>query len=107
MLVTWDQTANAMYLAMGSEAAPAHRTIQLDSGTLVDLDEYEVIVGVEIINPFRALPTSEILSMHVPVSDREALERYLQGLAGQSAAVSTTNTPPSLVPVRSFGVPIG
>ena len=90
MLVTWDQTANAMYLAMGSEAKPAHRTVELDSGTIIDLEGFDVVVGVEIINPRRALPARDILAMHVPAADRLALERYLQALSGVSADLSTS-----------------
>jgi uncharacterized protein YuzE len=90
MLVTWDQVANATYVAMGSRAAPAYRTLTLDSGTLVDLDEYDVVVGVEIINPYRTLPVGKVLDLHVPVADREALERYLRALSSGSASVTTT-----------------
>jgi uncharacterized protein YuzE len=90
MLVTWDQTADAMYLAMGAEAAPAHRTVELDSGTLVDLDRFDVVVGVEVINPRRALPVGDILAMHIPAADRPALQRYLQALSGASADLSAT-----------------
>ena len=99
MVVTWDQTANAMYLAMGSEARSAHRTVQLDSGTLVDLDSFDVVVGVEVINPRRVLPVGEILGMHVPAADRLALERYLQTLSGVSADLGATGTSSSSVRV--------
>ncbi|WP_396229838.1 DUF2283 domain-containing protein, partial [Frankia sp. CpI1-P] len=99
MLVTWDQTANAIYLAMGETAQSASRTVQLDSGTLVDVDGFDVVVGIEIINPYRALPTSDIMAMHIPATDRSALERYLRGLSGQSAEISSTpgGSPPSLI----------
>jgi hypothetical protein len=81
---------------MGSEARPAHRTVQLDSGTLVDLGRFDVVVGVEVINPRRVLPVGEILAMHVPAADRLALERYLQALSGVSANLGATGTSSSV-----------
>ncbi len=55
----YDADADAVYvrLARGKVA----RTVEVDSGTLADLDDAGRLVGVEVIHPDRAWPLDEIV----------------------------------------------
>lgn len=51
MKLTYDETADALYVRL-SDAAVS-RTEQLEPGTLVDLDRFGALVGLEVIRPAR------------------------------------------------------
>jgi len=55
----YDLDANALYIELGE--GPAARTVQVDSGTLVDLDPAGNVLGIEVIQPERSWPLEEIL----------------------------------------------
>jgi uncharacterized protein YuzE len=59
MLLDFDTTAQALDISL-SDAAVA-RTVEIDSGTLVDLDEGGRVVSIEVIHPSRQWPLGEIL----------------------------------------------
>jgi uncharacterized protein YuzE len=60
MKVEYDQQADALYIALANNVRAA-RTVQIDPGTLVDLDVQGRLVGVEVIRPARSWPLDEIL----------------------------------------------
>jgi uncharacterized protein YuzE len=77
MKVHYDQTADALYITL-AEDTPVSRTVQIDSGTLVDLDRFGHVRGIEVIRPGRTWPLDEILS-RFPVAEVDAhLLRELQ-----------------------------
>jgi len=55
----YDPEADAMYL--GLVEASVSRTEQVDEGTLVDLDNGGLVVGIEIVHPDRQWPLETIL----------------------------------------------
>ena len=74
MQLRWDQEANALYIAMAD--GPSSRTIEIDSGTLVDVDRLGQVIGIEILNPAREWPLGEILTrFQIPASDAAAMHR--------------------------------
>jgi uncharacterized protein YuzE len=56
---SYDLDAKALYITM-REAGVA-QTIEIDSGTLVDVDSAGSLVGIEVINPNRNWPLEAII----------------------------------------------
>jgi uncharacterized protein YuzE len=71
MKVEYDQQADALYIALAREIRAA-RTVQVDPGTLVDLDDNGQLLGVEVIRPARSWPLDEILR-RFPTDPADAL----------------------------------
>ena len=77
MKVQYDQAAGVLYITL-AEGAQVSRTVQVDAGTLVDLDRFGSVRGIEVIRPGRTWPLDEILS-RFSVADADAhLLRELQ-----------------------------
>lgn len=55
-----DTEANALEIAV-REGIVA-RTIEIDPGTLVDVDESGSVIAIEVLNPRRVWPVGEILA---------------------------------------------
>lgn len=51
MKIVYDGTADALYVSFSEETVS--RTEQLDAGTLIDLDRFGKLLGVEVIRPAR------------------------------------------------------
>lgn len=81
MKVEYDQQADALYITL-AELAEVARTVQIDSGTLVDLDGRGWLVGVEIIRAARPWPLDEILSRFRADFTDARLLRLLERAAG-------------------------
>lgn len=72
-----DLEADALYITL-SEGAAA-RSIELDSGTLVDVDAAGKPLGLEVIHPHRVWPLDEFIrQFNVPADDALALRLYAQ-----------------------------
>ncbi len=71
----YDADAGALYLKLADRKVA--RTVEVDSGTLADLDSAGRLVGIEVIQPDRAWPLEDVLS-RFPVSGRQARELRAQ-----------------------------
>jgi uncharacterized protein YuzE len=69
MKIAYDQQADALYVEL--EAADVARTVQIDRGTLIDLDSQGRLIGVELIRPARPWPLDEILT-RFPIDPTDA-----------------------------------
>ncbi len=58
MTFSYDYQADALYIEI-AEASVA-RTEQFDAGTMVDLDQFGRVVGIELLQPARDWPLDEI-----------------------------------------------
>jgi uncharacterized protein YuzE len=56
---SYDIDADALYIELDSRAVA--RTVQIDSGTLVDLDAAGQLLGIEVIHPQRSWPLATII----------------------------------------------
>jgi uncharacterized protein YuzE len=71
----WDQEADALYITL-AEAEVVSRTIEIDNGTLVDVDRFGHAVGIEVLNPARSWPFEAILEQFgIANPDAESLRR--------------------------------
>lgn len=71
----YDLDANALYVRLTDRAVA--RTVQIDEGTLVDLDDSGAVVGIEVIQPERVWPLNEILdSYNIPADQASELRAY-------------------------------
>ena len=70
MKVEYDQAADALYITL-AEDLQVSRTVQIDTGTLVDLDRFGHVRGIEVLRPGRAWPLDEILR-RFPVGEADA-----------------------------------
>lgn len=82
MKVAYDQQADALYIEL--EAAEVSRTVQVDRGTLVDLDTDGRLIGVELIRPARPWPLATILSRFPADPGDARLLRLLERAAGDN-----------------------
>ncbi len=91
---SYDLDAGALYIELaGREVA---RTVQVDPGTLVDLDQAGAVVGIEVIQPERSWPLEEILSRFA-VAQQDA--RELRAFFPYPAAIVPPAHPAARVPV--------
>jgi uncharacterized protein YuzE len=73
----YDLDANALYIELADRQAA--RTVQIDNGTLVDLDSAGNMVGIEVIQPARTWPLDEILArFNVSNDDARELRAYFE-----------------------------
>ncbi|AKK07569.1 DUF2283 domain-containing protein [Corynebacterium testudinoris] len=97
MSITIDQSVNAVYIALSD--AEVARTVQVNSACLVDLDEFDCLVGVELLNPRGALLSEIQTHVHVRSEDIAPLEQALKMVPAYSMA-SGSLTSRSQVRVR-------
>jgi uncharacterized protein YuzE len=83
MKVEYDQQADALYIELISTIEVA-RTVEIDPGTLVDLDADNKLIGVEIIRPARPWPVTEILSRFPADNSSARLLRLLERATGSA-----------------------
>lgn len=69
MELIYDSDADALEITLGQGIVC--RTIQIDVGTLVDIDEHGDVVALEVIRPMRPWPLDEILA-RFRIADRDA-----------------------------------
>jgi uncharacterized protein YuzE len=96
MKVEYDQQADALYIELNG-AAEVARTVEIDPGTLVDVDADGKLLGVEVIRPARPWPLDEVLSQFPADHEEDArLLRLLERTAG-AAGTFTYAEPVQLV----------
>jgi uncharacterized protein YuzE len=83
MKVGYDLQADALYITLKEQAEVA-RTIQVDPGTLVDLDSRGNLIGVEVIRPARPWPLDEILNQFSTSDANAHLLRLLERTTGDA-----------------------
>jgi len=72
MTLEYDKTADALEILLADGIVA--RTVELDPGTLVDVDEHGDPLSIEIIHPMRRWPLEEILDrFEVEEHDAEIL----------------------------------
>src|SRR5438067_2797807 len=58
----YDKDADALDIRLREDGdAIAARTVEIDSGTMVDLDEHGAAISIEVLRPARPWPLTEIL----------------------------------------------
>lgn len=87
-----DLDAGALYIEL-TESAAAARTVEVDSGTMVDLDAGGHVIGIEVINPDRPWPLDEILErFDIPPRDARELRAYFPAAPRSSTPASHLQT---------------
>ncbi len=83
----YDQTDDALDISLAhGEVA---RTEQIDSGTLVDLDERGRVLSIEVIRPARPWPLEPILQRYsVGDDDARLLHSLRSGVFGEPAELA-------------------
>jgi len=71
-----DQSMNAAYVALSTE--PVAKTVELSDTVLVDLDEFGVAVGIELLDQHASLPLGELTERYHVRSDVVDLLRELR-----------------------------
>ncbi len=61
MEMTYDQSVDALYIRLAGDQ-PVARSEQIDAGTLVDLDRFGHVLGIEVLHPARDWPLDEIIT---------------------------------------------
>ena len=60
MNFSYDDTADALYIQVAGSLVA--QTVQFDPGTMVDVDTFGRVVGIEVLQPARDWPLEEIKS---------------------------------------------
>lgn len=94
ILQSYDLDADALYIKLADR--PIARTAQLDAGTLADLDDQGVLVGIEIIQPQRAWPLDSILTRFTVSED---IARELRAYFPHPSQLRPTSHPGPRIPV--------
>jgi uncharacterized protein YuzE len=76
MTLTYDQEADALAIELVDGALVA-RTVQVDPGTLVDVDQDGVAIAIEVIHPARSWPLEAIVDDFRLAADDAAMLRAL------------------------------
>lgn len=90
-----DDEAEAAYLRLGP--SPVARTVEFNDVIWVDLDEHDVVVGVELLDLGRSVPLDELAARHHINSSALALLKSIirpaspQQVAGASASHPATS----------------
>jgi uncharacterized protein YuzE len=71
----YDTQADALYIELDNRDVA--RTLEIDPGTLVDLDDAGNLLGIEVIHPQRQWPLSEIIDrFSISAADVRELRAY-------------------------------
>ncbi|TIC84114.1 DUF2283 domain-containing protein [Nocardioides sp. GY 10127] len=104
--IEWDTAVDAGYIHLSDE--PVSRTVEVNVNILVDLDEYGVAVGIEVLDGAVEIPFTELVDrfhVHSKVIDflrlvRPSPTRFLSlttGTDGTSNRVTSGSRPFALV----------
>ncbi len=58
--VSYDQAADALYVTLRDDEHVS-RTTEIEPGTMVDVDRFGGILGIEVLRPVRSWPLSQVL----------------------------------------------
>ena len=73
-----DLEADALYITL--REGDAARTVELDSGTLVDVDDDGTPLGLEVIHPHRDWPLDAFIrQFNIPLEQENALRVHARG----------------------------
>lgn len=73
MRISYDETVDAVYITLADSTV--ERTVEIDPGTLVDVDRAGSLVGIEVIRPARDWPLNKIIEEYqLEERDLQALE---------------------------------
>lgn len=98
-----DHSVDAAYITLGERAVA--RTVQYDELVMIDLDEYGVAVGIEVLAQSAPLPFTDLLEKYHVHSDVVELLRMIRpnvssfievtiGTDGSSAATASREPSP-------------
>lgn len=90
--VTYDTEASA--LAIRLSEGPVSRTVEVEPGTLVDIDTGGRVLMIEVINPGRRWALDEIAE-RFPLSDADLA--VLRGMVNADAAIEVSEPAPLAV----------
>ena len=91
MKTTYDICANAAYIELSD--CDVARTVEVTDSVMIDLDEFDVAVGIELLDPETAPNLAEIMRhYHVP----EDKMRELEDIVRRLKEVRVTRYPSSL-----------
>jgi uncharacterized protein YuzE len=98
---SYDLDADALYIELADRKVA--RTVEIDSGTLVNLDFADRVVGIEVIRTRRAWPLEEILMrFRVPEGQARELRAYFPQ---PPAALMPPATSATAIPPRTYAQP--
>jgi uncharacterized protein YuzE len=87
MNISYDETADAVYISLSDSIV--ERTIEVDPGTLVDVDRSGGLVGIEVIRPAKAWPLGAIArDYHLNDEDLQALQALWPNDRGRRLTLS-------------------
>lgn len=83
MRICYDGAADALYVWLDPAGRKVSRTVRVDPGAMVDLDETDMPVGFEIIALARPWPVEPLVALGVPDELIKRLSRVGEPLSGR------------------------
>ncbi|MDV6230861.1 DUF2283 domain-containing protein [Rhodococcus cercidiphylli] len=91
--LTVDTQAQAAYVTFSDAPATVCRTREISDVVLVDLDEYDVVTGIEILDLDAALSISDLLTQcHFAPGSEEALRILLPYVSTWRQQIDSTSS---------------
>lgn len=87
----YDSEADALYIQL--DVGEVARTEDVDTGTLVDVDEAGVALGIEVLHPARPWPLDEILRRYRIEGHTAAMLRAMHPNIGEGDARVSFGSP--------------
>lgn len=97
--ITVDESVGACYITLSDD--PVTETFEYSADILVDLNEYDVAVGIEVLDMAARFPLSDLQrELHIHSGDESYLADLLPTLA-YSLRFSAASAPDSTSPTRA------
>ncbi|MFJ6900096.1 DUF2283 domain-containing protein [Streptomyces hokutonensis] len=96
--LSYDLDADAMYLQVSSEIV--HHTVEVDSGTMVDVATDGSVVGIEIVTPARNWPIDRMLVEFEISDEATALLRSLYRTVSNESPAASGSGSALILPFR-------
>ncbi len=97
--ITVDPAVDACYISLSSN--PVEQTEEFSEDVLVDLDEYGVAVGIEVLSMTATFPLTDLCSkLHIHSRDESFLATLLPTL-GHSLRFTVSSAPDPTVKART------
>jgi uncharacterized protein YuzE len=89
MRLKYDQAVDALYITIVESDEPVSRTEEIEPGTLLDLDRFGALRGIELIQPGRVWPMDDIFDRFELTEADIGILRALWSASGYSYAQQT------------------
>lgn len=97
--IAYDATVDATYITLSDKKIV--RTVQFNDDIMIDVDQYDMAVGVEILDQYAPLPFTELCDKYHVHSDVIALLKLIRPDVNSFLRLTVGNDGAATTPVKS------